>query len=121
MLLVIQHLLATVLYSFGIPDPLENFDPFSCDTLMIVIGVLRETEMVRFSNGVSKYSKNSVYHHHQNTLKPRFTTISVFTYRKIFAVSQNVFAVSRVKRSQNPDRSNEINDFCSLHDQYFLE
>ena len=31
-----------------------------------------------FSNGVSNYNRNSLYYHHQNTLKPCFTTISVF-------------------------------------------
>jgi len=31
-----------------------------------------------FSNGLSSYSRNSLYYHHQNTLKPRFATISDF-------------------------------------------
>jgi len=31
-----------------------------------------------FKNGLSKYIKNSVYYHHQSTLKRCFTTILVF-------------------------------------------
>ena len=54
----------------------------------------RPKRFLNYSNGLSEYSINSLYHHLQNT-QPYLQS---FRYSdKAFAVSQNVFAVSKVK------------------------
>jgi len=55
----------------------------------------RPKRFLNFSNGLSRYIINSLYYHHQNTLN-----LALRPFRdsdKIAAVSQNVFAVSKVK------------------------
>ena len=55
----------------------------------------RPKRFSHFSNDLLKCSINSFYHHHHSTPKLCFTITSVF--RWTVAVSQNVFAVSKVK------------------------
>jgi len=82
---------------------ISSFTPKSTaatDMCSVFLSVLKDQNgLSNFSNKLSKCSRNPLYHHHQNTLKPCCTTIS--DSDKVVAVSQSVFAVSKVKPLKN--------------------